>query len=102
MKNSSKTIGIALLVAVGAYFLLSRRSTQAPAPPANYPPAPPRNNAQAWAQWASQMISLFGQSAALFQPGGPFYRVKPEEVNDAINTYVNPYEMGGGGQGGWV
>lgn len=98
MKKSS--IGIALLVAIGAYILLSKRSAPV-APPAYYPTAPPRNNGQAWAQWASQMISLFGQSAALFQPGGPFYKVKPEEVNDAINTYVNPYDMGPG-PGQWV
>lgn len=99
MKNKNLILAIALGVGV---YLLTRRRSQAPTQPVSFPAAPPRSNAQAWASWASSMISLFGQSAALFQPGGPFYRMRPEEVNDAIAPYVNPYNDPTGSAGQYV
>lgn len=70
---------LAYVILGGAAVLLLTRRGNAQVPPRNInvtppPPPPPSNNANAWAMWAQTIMQAYGNVAALWQPGGPFYR----------------------------
>ena len=55
------------------------------------PPAPPRNNQQAWVNWVGSIIDVYGAVATLWEPGGPFYQeqLSPEEVQQILMGFSN-------------
>ncbi|MEL6141440.1 MAG: hypothetical protein AAFU67_07460 [Bacteroidota bacterium] len=78
-----KSNNTAILLVGGALllFFMNNQSTPRYIPQQTYiPPAPPPNQASAWADWARTIISIYGDVAALYQPGGPFYRLSDEEA----------------------
>ncbi|MEL6394201.1 MAG: hypothetical protein AAFR97_15775 [Bacteroidota bacterium] len=69
----SKDIGYILLGAAAVYFLTqSNRPRYAP-PFYQAPPPPPRNRAAEYQAWINLILQTYGNVAALWQPGGPFY-----------------------------
>ena len=90
---SKKDNTVLLLVGAAALLLLSnQRRNTAPPVYTNYsqvPHAPPRSNAQAWAQWVAAITQSFGTVATLWQPGGPFYQqpVSPQEAQDIASNF---------------
>lgn len=88
-KRKDKDPIIFILIGAGIVYLLTRSSRASQQRPYyNYPtipPAPSPTAAQAWAAWAQTIIQTFGNVASLWQPGGPFYGKKEEDVWAAIN-----------------
>jgi hypothetical protein len=92
-----------VILAVAAFLMLNKR--QQPPQFQNYPtapPPPPRSNAQSWAMWVNAIVSLYGITASLWQPGGPFHQFQTSEIYDTINQnpvpdYNNPYLNNTGG-----
>lgn len=84
-KAQDKTLLLAAMLGLGVYLLTRKPSTTANTIPPNYnqvPPAPVKNT-PAWQQWAAAIISVFGTTASLWAPGGPFYK-QPITQNQAI------------------
>lgn len=82
MKN--KDLGL-VLVGIAAFMLLSQKQNRYNHYQ-NYPtvpPQPPRNNAAAWQHWTQTIIGTYGMVADLWAPGGPFYKVKQQDVVNA-------------------
>ena len=88
MKN--KEIGY-VLIGVAAFMLLQgqNRSTYAPQFQ-NAPPMPQTNTAQAWQNWINAVVNLYGNVAALWQPGGPFYQAQAAGAIPATNDIYLP------------
>ena len=83
--NNKQIIGLAV-IGVVAYLLLNKQNKPTLPPwynPNSVPPPPP-NFSPNWMQWANSIISTFGAAAWLWQPGGPFYKVDPKKVYDAL------------------
>ena len=83
-----------IILGVGAFLLLSQK--QRPpyqTGPYNYypnipPPPPPRpNTAQAFSDWVSAILNSYGAVADLWQPGGPFYQLPPDQAQAAGNAF---------------
>lgn len=74
-----------LAIGAAAILLLTGSSRQQAYAPQfqHIPPMPPRSNAQEYAAWANAIIATFGNIAALWQPGGPFYG---QNQSDTLNT----------------
>lgn len=96
MKNSDLiTYG---LIGLGAYLLLRPNQVQTQQP--FYPgqtyyqlPPNPNTNAAAWQQWVATIVSIFGNVATLWQPGGPFYNtnITPGDIQAFQQTgYIDP------------
>lgn len=106
MASTSKTIGLIALIgglgAIAYYFIRTRPSFQ------NVQPAPTTNTAAPqFAQWAALIMSVYGNIAALWKPGGPFHQFDYDEVIDAIQTNnptidTNPYDFTTDGEWGWA
>ena len=101
-KKKDNTIAYVLIGA--ALFLFSRRRNQQPPP--QYAPQftqvpPPPSNAQSFANWASAILSIYGNVSSLWQPGGPFHNYNSNDIYDAANAglpdYNNPYVSNTGG-----
>ena len=72
MKN--KQIGYLLLGAAAVYLLTQQQRPAYYAPQfQQLPPPPPRNRAAEFQAWINLVLSAYGNIAALWQPGGPFY-----------------------------
>lgn len=83
-KDKDKTLLMAVILGVGVYMLTRSKPATTTIPP-NYnqvPPAPVQNT-PAWQQWVAAIISVFGTTASLWAPGGPFYK-QPISQNQAI------------------
>ena len=48
----------------------------------------PNTHAQAWQQWVSVIVSLFGTASTLWQPGGPFHNSGLSE-SDVESIYIS-------------
>lgn len=107
----NKTIGyILVLGAFGAIayslFKSGKFDNVQPAPV----PVPNQNSnaqqVQQWQMWVTLIMSQFGNIAALWKPGGPFYNYSYEDVIDYVDpgTDTNPvdWEPGDGGGYGWA
>lgn len=99
-----KSNKIILAVAVAAAVYLFTRSNphrfrNAPPPPMD--PRQARTQAQIMAvqQWARTIITLFGNVRELWQPGGLFYSI-PREILDDVN--IRPPAPGSDAGGQWV
>jgi hypothetical protein len=78
------------LVGLGIY-LITRQGGQQNLPqpqPLPVPPKPPRNSPNFQA-WAAAILSVYGQVASLWEPGGPFYQ---ENVPKDLLNFVDPYQ----------
>ncbi len=83
--KTNQIIGLAIFGIIG-YMLLNKQNQPKPPPwynPNQVPPMPPPS-APNWMQWANAIISTFGAAAWLWQPGGPFYKIDPKKVYDAL------------------
>ncbi len=78
-----------LLLGLAALLILSRRQPQHYQNYPTVPPAPPRSNGQAWADWARNIIQIYGNVASLWQPGGPFYQVNQTDVQQILQGWGN-------------
>lgn len=70
--------------AIAIYMLMnSNRQNQvqnwAPQFQRTLPPPPAQVNSAQWAQWAQIVLNTYGNIAALWQPGGPFYKGPSQE-----------------------
>lgn len=90
------TKNILLLLAIYLFTQQSNRQTQYTQPPQE--PYVPQHQSPAqipnWVQWAQLIISLYGNVAELWEPGGPFYG-KEQDVIDATGYTPpsnNPYD----------
>ncbi len=72
---------IALVIAVGVFFLFSRSKRQRYIPPPP-PPAQP-NYYELFKNWALAILNIFGDVKELWEPGGPFYN-KSKAEQEAI------------------
>lgn len=112
MASTSKTIGFIALIggaAALAWYFINRRNTNPSFQ--NTPPAPTTNtqNPQ-FMQWATLIMATFGNIAALWKPGGPFYQFQNQydEVIEAVqdtnpNIDTNPYDWSPDSGGyGWA
>jgi len=96
MKKKDNTLAY-IIIGVGALLLLSRnRATQTTQTQPRYnfqniPPPPPPNQAAAFQMWAQTILNSYGQIAELWKPGGPFYKLSPEQVQAFQNfPYLFP------------
>lgn len=83
-KDNTKTIAILAIAGAAAWYFMSQRN----APPvyapqyATVPPPPPQQSPN-YQLWVDTVLKTFGQTAALWAPGGPFYKqpvTKPDTV----------------------
>ena len=81
-----------IVLAVAALLLLRRR----PQTPPYYPPPPVQQPGQpqsavmaAFSAWVVAIVSLYGRSKKLFEPGGPFHGRSEQEVNEALHLPSN-------------
>ena len=101
----AKDIIIAGAVFAGLYFLLGqRRNPYATDPRYTPPPVDPRQlrsqqQIAALQQWILAMVALFGNVRAHWQPGGMFYNI-PKNIMDDIN--IAPPAPGEGDGSGWA
>jgi len=74
-KDKEKTILIAVLLGIGVYLLTRPKTVTQPTYQnfAQIPAAPPAGT-PAWTLWVQGIVGAFGTMAALWQPGGPFYK----------------------------
>lgn len=84
---------LALVAVLGGVLVLGFRAVNAANEPATLPPPPPptnntSNSIYQWLAWAQLASKLFGDIAALWAPGGPFYGMSTEEVYDQVPDEV--------------
>lgn len=70
-KKDKQTLALLALLGIGAYYLLNQPPRYAPRFHSVPPPPPP--GTQSYQIWVQGILKAFGQVAALWQPGGPFY-----------------------------
>jgi len=95
---------IAAIVAGGLYFLLSKPQQLPPPGTGTQPPIDPKQartaaQIRALQQWILTMVALYGNVRAHWQPGGIFYNV-PKQILDDIN--IKPPAPGEGDGSGWA
>lgn len=96
MENTTTLIAVGLGIGAGYLFLKSQnQNTQFNTYP-NFPTisSQPRPNTPEWAIWANAIIASFGNVAALWAPGGPFYN-NPNVTNQGFDVNIDPREFGG-------
>lgn len=71
--------GIGLVI----WALNQRRYTRPPVAP-QYPQPPRQTTGQIWAAYVRQIIEIYGFVKELWEPGGPFYNIPPEEIYDIV------------------
>lgn len=77
--NRNTKILIVLGLAAGAWYFIDRQKKQQELEleleklQARYKNQPPANSND-WYNWISLILKLAGQTAALWEPGGPFYK----------------------------
>lgn len=85
----SKEIGYLLMGGALIYFLTQQQRQPYLAPQyQQLPPAPPRSRAAEYQAWINLVLGTFGNVAALWQPGGPFYNsgINPNDVSANYTT----------------
>lgn len=81
-----------IILGVGAFLLLSQKQRPQSGPYNYYPnippPPPPRpNTAQAFGNWVNAILNSYGAVAELWEPGGPFYQLPPDQAQAAGNAF---------------
>lgn len=80
-----------IILGVGAFLLLSKKQNYSyqPRPYNYYPniPPPPPNTAQAFSNWVNAILNSYGAVADLWEPGGPFYQLPPDQAQAAGNAF---------------
>lgn len=87
--------GTWILIGLGVFLLLQQRQVTT-YPPGQYPyqnfpniPQAPSTKGQAFQQWAQSIVNLYGNIKALWEPGGPFYKHRTDDIFDVIDVDPN-------------
>jgi len=93
-KKNSNLIPFVLL-GVAALLFFQKKETDPPRYTYEPPPPQPQQGQSAAAitaalnQWIVAIVSLYGRSKWLFEPGGPFYGRKKEDINAILDLPPN-------------
>jgi len=95
MKKKDNLIPMVLIGAAILLFMQPKKTTLPPRAPYEPPPPQPQPGQNATAiiaalnQWIVAIVSLYGRSKWLFEPGGPFYGRSKEEINAILDLPPN-------------
>lgn len=84
--KKNKTTGLLVALAVGAALYLVLRRNQPNIAPRQFQQIPPRpsTKGEAFNQWVMAIVSLYGVTKDMFEPGGIFYKIPTKDIYDVV------------------
>lgn len=87
-KKKDKSMKYLIVGGIIAYVLLqnNRQQYRPYVPSQSYVPPMPQPQTNNWSLWVQTILDLYGTAADLWGPGGPFYNIPIETINQNIRN----------------